>query len=120
VHGFLDRAQQQYAPDFAKAGGLEDHIVALQQGQDDRWPLTLTGGAVYRILGACDNECRNLDLELLDASGAVVASDSAPDDFPLLNFTPPAGGAYTLRTVLQTCTVAPCYVGARVLVRTQP
>ena len=70
----------------------------------------------YRIVGACDDDCSNLDLELIDVStGGVVASDMLQDDFPVVDFTPQANGRYIVRLLMQTCTVAPCFAGARVL-----
>ena len=95
--------------------GLTDQISSLQPGHDYRWQVNLQGATQYRFIGACDNECSNMDIELIDASGAVVASDKAPDDFPVVNFTPASNGQYLVRAILQTCTIGPCYVGARVL-----
>lgn len=116
VKNFLDGATQRFAQGMAPAPGFNDQVAALQPGHDDRWQVNLAGGTAYRILGACDNECSNLDIELIDSHGGVVASDVLPDDFPVVNFTPAANGTYYVRTMLQTCTVAPCYVGARILV----
>jgi hypothetical protein len=33
----------------------------------------------------------------------------------VVNFTPPATGQYMIRSLMQACSVAPCYAGARVL-----
>lgn len=115
VRGYLDAAQQAYAQGFRPAAGINDEVTSLQPGRDHRWQINLTGGTGYRFVGGCDNECSNLDFELLDNSGAVVASDMLPDDVPVVNFTPAANGRFTLRILMQTCTVAPCYAGARVL-----
>jgi hypothetical protein len=38
-----------------------------------------------------------------------------PDDYPVVNFTPPTNGRYIARLLLQNCTVAPCYTGTRLL-----
>ena len=48
-------------------------------------------------------------------TGGVVASDMLPDDYPVVEFTPPANGQYVIRMLMQTCTIAPCYAGARIL-----
>ena len=32
-----------------------------------------------------------------------------------MNHTPPSNGRYTLRMIMRTCTIAPCFAGARVL-----
>ena len=115
MHEYLNRSATANASGMTAAPGFEDEISDLMPGTDHRWQVNLVGGTNYRIIGACDNDCSNLDLELIDSRGGVVASDMAPDDFPVVNFTPQANGSYIVRVLLQTCTVAPCYVGARVL-----
>ena len=37
-----------------------------------------------------------------------------PDDYPVVTYTPAANGNYIVRILMQACTVAPCYAGARV------
>jgi hypothetical protein len=88
----------------------------MQPSTDGRWVVDLVAGTPYRIIGACDNECSNMDIELIDMStGGVVASDMLPDDYPVVDFLPQANGQYVVRMLMQTCTIAPCYAGARVL-----
>jgi len=115
VKGYLDNYQQNLAQGMGPAAGFQDEITSLQPGHDYRWQVNLQGAASYRIIGACDNECKNVDIELIDASGGVVASDTAPDDKPVVNFTPASNGQYIVRVILQNCSVGPCYVGARIL-----
>lgn len=88
IKGYLDHAHQQLAQGMRPAPGLGDHIVGLQPGRDDRWQVNLSGGTAYRIVGACDNECSNVDIELIGADGRVVAGDLLPDDMPVVNVTP--------------------------------
>ncbi len=116
VGSYLNDVQNNHGGGMGPASGFTDEVAGLQPGTDHRWQVSLTGGTAYRIIGACDNECSNLDIELIDMStGGVVASDMLPDDFPVVDFTPSANGAYIVRILMQTCTVAPCYAGARVL-----
>lgn len=115
VRSYLDEAVRRNGQGFGPSAGFSDEITSLQPGTDHRWQVNLVGGANYRVLGGCDNECQNLDIELIDSTGAVVASDMGPDDFPVVNFRPSANGSYIVRIMMQTCTVAPCYAGARVL-----
>jgi hypothetical protein len=115
VGAYLDDVQQHFAPGLAPAAGFSDEIVAMQPGGDHRWSINLVGGAAYRIIGACDNECSDVDIELIDAAGTVVASDTLPDDYPIVDHAPSANGAYVVRMIMQRCTAAPCFAGARVL-----
>ena len=115
VRTYLDNAATQNGNGMVPAPGFNDEIADLQPGTDHRWQVNLVGGTNYRILGGCDNECSNLDIELIDSRGGVVASDMAPDDFPVVNFTPQTNGSYIVRILMQACSVAPCYAGARVM-----
>jgi hypothetical protein len=113
---YLNQANQQFAPGMTPPEGMTDQIVPMQPGADHRWVVSLTGGSPYMFIGACDGDCSNVDIELIDMStGGVVASDLLPDDFPVVQFTPPANASYMVRLMMRACSVAPCYAGARVL-----
>ena len=116
---FLGYAFQEFNHELGFAQPrFEDEIAALQPGTDHRWRITLEAGVDYGIVGGCDRECENLDLELIDiTTGGVVASDMLPDDSPVLNYAPSATGDYIVRIMLQACDVAPCLSGARILTR---
>lgn len=114
IRQYLDHSANANASGFV-ASGISDEIVSLQPGADYRWVVNLHGGTSYRILGACDNECSNIDMEVLDASGQTVGSDVLPDDIPIVNVQPTADTSFTVRLIMRTCTIAPCFVGARVL-----
>jgi hypothetical protein len=115
IRSYLDSNAQTNAQGFAPAAGVQDQIARLQPEGDHRWDVNLAANTPYRIIGVCDNECSNVDMELLDHTGAVVQSDVLPDDIPIINITPTANDRYTVRLILKTCTLAPCYVGGRVL-----
>jgi hypothetical protein len=118
VAGYLGHVQSQFGSELAPAPGFTDHVAGMQPGTDDRWVVDLVSGTPYRVIGACDNECSNMDIELIDMNtGGVVAQDVLPDDYPVVDFQPPANGRYMVRMIMQTCTVAPCYAGARILAR---
>lgn len=91
-------------------------IVPMQPGTDNRMVLALTAGTPYSFIGACDDDCNNVDIELISmTTGGVVASDMLADDFPIVNYTPSENGQYMVRLILQTCTMAPCFAGSRAL-----
>jgi|CXWL01.1.fsa_nt_gi hypothetical protein len=112
VEHLLDGVQQNFGPNMT-VGGQE--LASLQPGASYNWNVNLNAGVPYRIIGACDNECSDVNIQLVDGGGAVVSADTLPDDFPVVDFTPPANGAYQVRILMQTCTIAPCYAGARIL-----
>ncbi len=115
IDSLLDQMQAQLGGEPLQ--GFTDEIVEMEPGSDHRQQVALAGGAAYRIVGACDGDCTNFDIELIDmATGGVVASDMLPDDWPIVEFTPPADGQYMVRSLMQSCSVAPCFAGTRVLV----
>lgn len=113
IDQMLDAMTQQSG--MAAAEGINDVIAPMQPGTDNRSIVTLNAGG-YTVIGACDGDCTNMDIELIDMNtGGVVASDMLPDDFPVVNYSVPANGQYMIRMLMQSCSVAPCYGGARVL-----
>lgn len=105
------------APSAAPLQGFTDVVVPMQPSTDHRLVMDLAGGAQYSFIGACDGDCTNVDLELIDMrTGGVVASDMLADDYPVVHFRPEANGQYMVRLLMQSCSVAPCYAGARALV----
>jgi len=117
VVGYLDGYVNQMTPGWLRVDGVPDTITGLQLNGEHRWQLRLRAGRSYAFVGACDNECSNIDFVLEDGGGRQVDTDVLDDDYPLVEVTPPADGVYTLRIQLRTCTIAPCYVAARLVAR---
>ena len=115
LSGYLDHYQQEMAPN-ARRAGQRDVITGLQAGGEYRWNLgTLRRGQTYVILGACDQDCTDVDLFLEDGSGAQLGEDTATDDYPIITVTPGRDGPFTARIALVNCSVEPCYVAGRLL-----
>jgi hypothetical protein len=91
---------------FGESGTVEAGV--LRSGQEMRVPLPLREGVDYRITGACDNQCENLDLALQAPDGTRVAQDRLEDAIPVLEYTAPVGGEYRLSVDMVTCTAEPC------------
>ena len=83
----------------------------------DNWPIYLSAGSSYRIVGVCDNDCTDVDLSLEDSKRTVVASDVLNDDLPILNFAPGASATYWIRPTMAICSANPCAYGIAVFVR---
>lgn len=83
------------------------------EGEHDDHAVQLTAGVEYRIVAACDQDCTDVDLILLDGSGNVVTSDVETDADPVVAITPPSTADYTVRVAIVTCSVAPCLHAAR-------
>jgi hypothetical protein len=110
----LTQLQGVNAPNYAQVGA--DTIIPMQPGRDHRFLVDLTAGTEYGFIGTCDGDCSNVDIELISMeTGGVVANDMLPDNYPIFPYTPTANGQYMVRILMQACTTAPCYAGARVV-----
>jgi hypothetical protein len=69
------------------------------------------GGEVY-FIGACDENCSDLDLVVRDAAGNEVGSDYEPDDAPMVVIPAGSGGRYTFEVQMATCS-SNCNWGVR-------
>lgn len=111
--GYIDDAAGENTQGFTAVAGVEDEVVALQPSQVHAWRVRLTQGQTYRVIGGCDNECTDMDFELLDTTGKIIERDTLPDSFPIINVSPTTTGDYTVRFVMKTCTIGPCYAAGR-------
>jgi hypothetical protein len=119
---YLDLYQDTFGGTLVRNLNYTDGVVAMRRGDAHVFERYLTGGVQYRFIGACDNECEDVDLMLLDASGAPVQNaDGEPvqdvliDNYPVVVFTPPSDGLYLLQLFMYACSAEPCYAGVRVL-----
>ena len=110
----LGQLQGVNAPNYTQVG--QDTVVPMQPGRDFRFLVDLTAGQEYGFIGTCDGDCSNVDLELISmTTGGVVGNDMLPDNYPIFPYTPTETGQYMVRILMQACTQAPCYAGARVV-----
>lgn len=114
----LLEAQHRYE-DF-QPSNLPDWTGALRRADQDRQveqTYELEAGVTYRVVGACDADCSNMDLEVFDPAGASVGVDRQPNDHPYVEFTPTVTGQYRVHPWVVVCRTRPCYGGVRVLKR---
>ncbi|HRE45072.1 MAG TPA: hypothetical protein PKY87_14025 [Terricaulis sp.] len=112
---YLDNYARQLAPNGVRINAVPDLYAALQPQTEHRWQFQLRAGQAYAVLGACDDDCNDVDLVVEGPDSRALGADVENDDYPIVGFTPQADGVYSVRIVLQTCTVAPCYVAARLV-----
>lgn len=119
--GLNGQFRQQVRDYLGTAGGyLEDRGYAmttdpydssLDDGESEDFWINLDGGDNYAIVGVCDNDCSDIDLEVFDSNGNSLDSDYQVDDAPVLEFTAPRSGRYRIHVYMATCDVNPCYYG---------
>jgi hypothetical protein len=62
-----------------------------------RMNRTFQAGTTYTIIGGGDDKAGDVDIQILNAAGTVIAQDTLTDSSPIVHFTPVSTGSYTLR-----------------------
>jgi hypothetical protein len=117
VQGYLNRlASNARGQGFNRnaAGPVYGH---LNNGASATHQMTVSGGNAYVLFGACDNDCRDVDLKIFDTSGNMIMQDVAVDDTPVLTFTASSSGSYRVEVVMANCNRNPCYYGVQLMAR---
>jgi hypothetical protein len=86
----------------------------LAAGASGTINLTLQGGSSYLIVGACDEDCDDVDLFLYDRAQTLLAEDADATDVPVLLYDPPVNTDVTLRVRMYSCHLEPCSFGVAV------
>lgn len=86
-------------------------IGKLDKDETDTWTMTLYGGNEYIIIGACDGDCGDLDIAVLDEYDNPVAGDTETDDVPVVELNLEEQGRYQIKVTMYDCSVEPCYFG---------
>lgn len=98
---------------YAKAGDY--HIDRMDDGDQDHDSIKLEAGYEYNIVGACDEDCGDIDFILTDTDGNVVDEDKEEDSTPLLDITPSSTQIYVVITKMYNCETNPCSFGYAVV-----
>jgi len=101
LHKAIDRAN-------SNGYSLHDNAFSIGGGwlkqSKKNWILlftkTLKAGQPYKILAAGDSDARDVDVEIIDEDGKVVAKDADLDATAVVNFTPKTSGKYQVRVRL--------------------
>lgn len=99
-----------FAPEGYSLVG-ETRMGSLNDGASEDFNLTLEAGVNYLVLGVCDNDCPDIDLMLLDASGSEVGSDYQEDAYPMVEVTPGWTASYQVHVYMADCDAEPCFYG---------
>jgi hypothetical protein len=89
-------------------------VDTLNEGQTMNYTLTLRSGRNYAILGACDEDCADLDLYLYDGNGDLISNDAETDSYPEVRVSVSRGGEFYLKVTMYGCSSEPCYYGFQV------
>ena len=107
-----DQLKRAYRAAEESGFSVRNYILGkLDDDETDTWTIHLNGGNQYAIVGACDGDCQDIDLQILNASGDEVASDYSEDDLPTVAISPRSSGRYSIKVNMYKCTANPCYFG---------
>ena len=102
---------QGYNPDRAPMMG------SLNDDAQESVMINLNAGTHYALVGVCDNDCTDVDLQVFGGDGTKIAEDLATDDKPVVQFVAPYTGAYRMKVLMPSCNQNPCYYGVQVFVK---
>jgi len=108
------RQLQQYGRAVESRGYSLSHQIltgSLDNGESEMVSVRLDIGTLYQIMGACDNDCSDLDLTLYDAAGREIDSDLQVDDYPVVSVEPSRTGNFRIKVTMARCTAEPCRYG---------
>lgn len=110
VRGQLDDAARRLGKDGFE---LTHQVFTGELREDEREDVTveLDRGRTYVIVGVCDNDCKDVDIELRNRGGRVIDRDVELDDYPTVAVTPDRDERYTVRSIMAACSKAPCRYG---------
>lgn len=110
--GYLDGYAEQFAAGLSPVS--DDELARISQGDAYDFEVELREGQEYRVLGACDTQCTDVDLYVTDPNGNQVGSDVLTDDYPVVSVPAAQDGYYTIRIAMPGCGAESCIGAARV------
>jgi hypothetical protein len=89
-------------------------VGPLNTEESDSFVVELKAGTAYDIVGACDEDCTQLDLRLSNGAGSDMAVDRAGENLPAVHFTPSESAVYRVRVTMAACRLNPCWYGVAI------
>lgn len=109
----LDQARAALAREgYAPTHGYT--VAPLADDAETQFALPLEAGRAYVVVGACDRDCRALDVWLYDERGHLVGAAASADGAPTVRAAPEWAGTFTVRVRMAECRSEPCYYGIAV------
>jgi len=84
---------------------------ALNNSETASDTITLAGGGSYVLLGVCDDDCGEIELQLFAANGYEIDASKGAGAAPIVHVTPPERTSYRLTIRMTGCGMNPCWYG---------
>jgi len=101
-----------FEAEFPNLSTVQRHNAGLAEGASSRFTFNARAGVAYTVVGLCDANCTDVDLEVFSGSTSV-GSDFLDDDVPIVMFTAERAGSYTVEITMATCSARNCRAGAK-------
>jgi hypothetical protein len=117
---YIDQAEDALATYYAQ--NLEGRWIRspitdyarLSRGGSQEFEVNLAAGQVAGVLGSCDKDCVDLNIEVFDASGRRLAFDadsgSTEQKYALAQFSSEESASYRVEIGLADCITDDCFV----------
>jgi hypothetical protein len=112
---YLDFVQRERGGGMVRTLHFEDSVAAIHRGASHVFERDLEAETTYRFIGACDNECGDLDIRITDSDGNDVAADYEINTNPMVTHRFEHAGRYRIELRMYRCSIEPCYAGLRIL-----
>ena len=109
--GLLGYYEQELEGSWIPSSDIE--YVSLGQRDTVSLDVMIAGGQVAGVLGSCDDDCVDLNIDVFDADGFRVPRESGgpgTDKYPFAQFTAEDSITYRVRIGMVACTDEPCSV----------
>ncbi|MFM2042731.1 MAG: hypothetical protein RLY86_1307 [Pseudomonadota bacterium] len=93
---------------------VDTHVDRMNANSTDSFTIALSKGVTYNVLAVCDQDCSDIDLQLVDSAGDVVEEDMTTDDIPMVLTRAVYTGEHTIKVQMYNCSNSPCFYGVAV------
>jgi hypothetical protein len=90
------------------------HYDTIRGDRTSSYTLNLDRGTTYTIVGVCDDDCRDLDLTVVDDNGNVIDRDRSDDPVPVVTVRPKWSARFRITLSMEDCGTRDCVVGVGV------
>lgn len=114
IQMLLDNATSHFAQRGWRMTSVAEFKNAIEDGSSRGDIVRLQSGKAYVVVGVCDEDCSDFDIEVKNTNGEVVGSDVLEDDAPMVVLQNLPAGAYQIQSIMADCAQDPCLTGVRV------
>jgi hypothetical protein len=95
----------------------EPHVQVYRHDHYRDLSLTLDGQREFALVAVGDDDARNIDLQLYDPQGRLIAQDLGPSNVAMVQVNTRVVARWTLRVIMRECATQDCYAGVGVFMR---